>query len=945
MRAVTLISSVLAIAQLAGFNPGPAAVDTYKGEDMTIAILDSGFTLTHELFTITDETPRITKESSDALLSDTSIADNENAPESVYVSPKIPFAYDYGDNDTDLSQNTYDYHGTAMISIAAGNKALAEAINPDFVEIAPEAQILAMKVYSDLFGEVTANAMCAAIEDSLILGADVILIGITDMQNLEQSTETEKVNAAIAKAEAEGVIVVSAAGNAVNPGINSIFDREQSIGMVTTENPDVGTLSWSGSINSTLCVTNADSNVIKSDCFILSDGTHIPYSDSNQLFKDATNGKSFSDYFDGRTPEYIVTDGIGTPEELAVAGDLSGKLAVITRGDITFVEKAINAANLGAIGVIVVDTEINATSTLTMSMELTGAPIPAIIVSKDSGALLAACEDKTITVKTGEAFTTKLRETPTIADGTAYGTTANLEIKPDLAAIGTSVCCAAYDGAYGYLTSTTAAAARVAGMCTLVKARFADLFTDIDNAELMNITKAVLVSSAQIVAPSYSVAYSPRIQGGGTADLDFAMRAGILLTSNGKYKIELGDNMERTLDFEITAYNFSGIKRMFKLDAIVGSDGFMDLPAIALDSDNDEQPLSERLGYSPSDTVSFILPFTPFVKADVTLDGESSQLNSFANDYTAHRFALESGSSKTFNVKITIDEETYNVYREKFENGFFIEGFMRLSAGNDIASIPFLAFSGDFGAAPTLDADIYSGKQAIYDSTYLYLDSVNSQSDHYQYKLGKITSGSSVEYSADRLVFSPINAGANSSVMLNLSLLRSVYDVTVTVSDSEGEVISTSEYKNLKRTYTDYSSGRLTSPTLYIWNGRADDNSAYIYPDGDYTVTVSYRPTASEEAASFSYKLSLDSTAPTIETSEFIFDGDKTLFKLTAGDNYNVDTILICDNAEVMATSIGNDTWDVSELTGKYIYADVRDTAQNSTVIRLVNPNYTEPAD
>ncbi|MBQ8248796.1 MAG: S8 family serine peptidase [Clostridia bacterium] len=945
MRATTLISSILAFAQISLSGPSGTPVEAYRGEDMTVAILDCGFTFTHEIFALEDASPRITKEISDSLLAETSIADNEDAPASVYVNPKIPFAYDYGDNDSDLSQANYNYHGTAMISITAGNGSFSELNIPALTGVAPEAQVLAMKVYSDTLGAVTEAAMCAAIEDSITLGADVILIALTDMYELEEGASIESINALIEKAESEGIIVVTAAGNASSYGTGSIFDRELAISFPTTDNPDVGTITWPGNIESTLCVTSAVNNILENDSFILSDGSRIPYSDSNSLFTDITNGKSFASYFNGRTLEYVMTDGIGTPEELAAAGDLTGKLAVINRGNITFTQKAVNAASLGAIGVIVVDNVTDASSTLTMSMDLTGTTIPAIIVSKDDGALLAACKNKSITVKAGEIFETKLRETPSIAENTAYGTTSELGLKPDLAAVGTNVCCAATDGTYGYLTSTTAAAARVAGMSLLVKERFADVFPSIEKSDLVSITKAALVTSADLMAPTYSPAYSPRIQGGGAANLESAMNTGLLLLSGDSYKIELGDNNERTLDFEITAYNLSRLKRTFKLDAIVGSDDFTEFPAMLLDSPGSKNPLSKRLGYEASDTLSFILPFTPFKNADVAVEGESSQLNAASDNYTAHRFVLEANSSKTFNIKITLDEETYNIYREQFENGFFIEGFMRLSAGNDTASIPFLGFSGDFGASPSLDADIYSGKQAIYENSYLYLDSGELLSDPYMNILGRTMGNSSVSYDKERIVFSPVSAGTDSSVMLNLALLRSVYDVTVTVSDSSGKTISTAKHGDLTRTYYDYLSEQLISPKLYIWNGRAEDNSVYIYPEGDYTVTVSYRPAGSEETDTISYKLSLDSTAPVIETAELISEGEKTLLKLEVTDNYGVGTILVCDSDEENAAFSGNGTYDVSELTGKYIYVDVCDTAQNSTVIRLDNPNYTESDD
>ncbi len=941
MKASVLISSMLAAAQLGSITPALPPVSSYDGGGMTVAVLDRGFYLEHEIFQLSDESPRITKELSDSLLPESAALEYTELPESLYVNSKIPFAFDYGDGDPDVSQENYDYHGTAMISIAAGNHDLAKTRHPKAVEVAPEAQVLAMKVYSDTIGVVTQTAMCAAIEDSILFGADVILIGITDMCGFENSEATDKINAAIDKAEAAGIIVVTAAGNVMTYGRGNIFERELLIGGTTTDKPDVGTVAWPGSIKSTFCVTSAIGNTLESDCFILPDGNSVPYSDSNTLFEKPTGGKSFAEYFNGLTVEYVITEGLGKPEELSKSGELSGKFAVISRGEITFAEKAKNAADLGALGVIVIDNTTDFKATLSLNAELTEAPIPLIIIPAESGELLKSASSKYITVKSGTTHLTKTRETPYPSDYIAYGTTPELGLKPDIAAVGYNVLCATREG-YGYLTSTTAAAARVAGMCMLVKARLTDRFPGTSSDELMLLTKAVLANSAEIMVPTYSLAYSPRIQGAGAVNLSSAMNANILLTSNSNYKIELGDSHERTLNFEINAHNLSSVKKSLKFDSIIGSDDYTNFSVYQLFSESKNKSISEQLGYSADDKVSFVLPFKAFEDVKITVDGESCQLNSLSDDYLPLRLVLKPGTSQTLRLTVTIGEDIYNTYREYFKNGFFIEGYIRAKSGNDIVSIPLLAFSGDFGAAPSLDSDIYSEKVSINEHTYLYRYSSDS-SESYLNVLGRTVNGTSVEYDKELIIFSPKASGQRSTVMLNFSLLRSVYDVNITVS-GENEIISSKNYRNLPRTYYDYNTEMPISPRLVVWNGRAADNSAYIYPDGDYTVTVSYRPIGSEKHESFSYNLILDSAAPALNSHEFICVGDKSILRLDAADNRLIGNIRVSDSDKYIAELLDNGNWDISELTGKYIYIDITDFAGNSTVTRLENPNYSATA-
>ncbi len=937
-----ILAGLLILSQLAGTNPSLPPVDTYNGEGTTIAILDRGFSLNHESFTLTDPDVRITKELSDSLLGSTSIADNEFIPESVYVSPKIPFAYDYGDSDTDLSQPSFDYHGTAMISISTGSQEGIGNKNIRAEGVAPEAQVIAMKIYSDTAHDVTKQAMCAAIEDSLILGADVILIAVASMCGFEENEAVEEINAAIAKAEEAGVIVVCAAGEALTYGTHSVFDREQGLADATTDNPDIGTVAWPGSLRNTLCVTSSVNNIIENDFFTLPNGIEIPYADSNFIYPALTNGSTFTAYFNGKTIEYVVTEGLGKPEELAGAGDLTGKLAVITRGELSFVKKAENAAEFGAAGVILIDNEIDPRVTLALKMELNDAPIPVIIVPKSYGHYLRTAEDKKITVSTENTVSRIVREMPALSSNTAWGSTPELGLKPDIAAIGNNVLCASTDGGYAYMSSTTAAAANAAGMCLIVKSRLADIYPDISDTELMKATKTVLVNSSDILLKSYdSLPYSPRAQGGGTANLDAALNCNLLLTSDGSYKIELGDGHSRVLTFPITLYNLSGAYRYCKLDAIIGANGFEEFTYEMLDSKETEIPLSERLGHSPSDTLSFPTSFKEFKNASVTFEGCGNELNRAADNFEPYRTRLAPHSSETFEITVTLDEETYNTYLEQFKNGFFIEGFMRLSSGSETVSIPLLAFSGSFSAAPSLEPSIYEGKQAIYDNQYLYLYEPNTVALGYYSMLGRIERESHTEYDKGLIAFSPKVYGVGSGVMLNFPLLRSIFDVTVTVTDEAGEIISTVEYGNLPRTYASPSTDSLVSPQLYLWDGRASDNPAYIYPDGVYTITVSYHTSGSESWDEFSYELNLDTTAPKLISTEFVSASGVELLYIDVQENHRIDTVIVCDNYGNEAVICDNGAWDVSTLTGKYIYIDITDMATNSSIVRIENPGYT----
>lgn len=913
------------------------------GSGTVIAILDRAFDLTHESFVMTAPDIAVTKEKSDTLLPDTFAGKNESTPETLYVSAKIPFAYDYGDLDADVSHKTLGVSGTNLLSIAAGGSTVSEEGRKNALGIAPEAQVLAMKIHSDTVGNVTAKAMEAAINDAVLLGADVILIGVTSMAGFDTADGTEAVNRAIENAEKHGVIVACAAGSVMPYGSGSIWEKEYEMNLIDTETPDVGAIAWPGYLKTTLAVTGADSNTITADCFTLTDGTVIPYSDSNQRFSTVTNGLTFNKFFDGKMLEYVVINGLGYPEDFAASGDLTGKLALVERGEIAFTEKAKNAAAVGAIGLIIYDNQANTNDTLSMLMDLKDSPIPAVIISSRDGSILKEEADKRITVLAGQTHTVTVRKTPTISENMPFGSTPELYLKPDIAAIGSNVECATVENGYTLINSPRAAAAKVAGMCAVIKARLKEEIPDIMATELMKLTRAVLVNSAnQLMYPTGSL-YSPRIQGGGEANLEAALGASLVLTSDGSHKIELGELNSPVLTLRVTAHNLSDEPKTCTLDAIVGSDSYdkMSFEELGTESENGA-PLYEKLGYAKDAVKYFTEKFTQFKNTRISLADGLYQLNSAAEDYEPYKFTLAPHSRDTFNITVYLDEATYETYKEVFKNGFFTEGYVRLSTEDETAAIPYLGFVGDYSAAPYAEADIYSGKPYIYDSIYLYRHFTSGIDKQIIKILGERQNGENMTYNENELIFSPVYDRKNASVYLNFGLLRSVKDVRVGVYSVDGSLIRDEMLGDLTRTYVSASTGNVTSPQIYIWNGRADDNSAYIYPDGEYTVRISYRADKESHEREFSYTLKLDSTAPTVNSCEFSSVESYTALAVSAADNFGIERISVVDTLGVYATAMTDGYFDTTALTGKYVYVEVYDLASNVTVKRVTNPNYSE---
>ncbi len=179
----------------------------YTGDGTVIAVLDTGLLVTHEAF------------GDDSLMSSPAISQADVAAFAAgggaagsYVSRRIPFAYDYYDNDGDVA--TTNTHGTHVTALAAGY-ALDEDGSVRFRGGAPGAQILSMKIFpNSSSGGTDDSIILRALEDARALGADVVNISVGIGAGFAQDGVLDGILCkALAQMEAEGVTVCCAAGN------------------------------------------------------------------------------------------------------------------------------------------------------------------------------------------------------------------------------------------------------------------------------------------------------------------------------------------------------------------------------------------------------------------------------------------------------------------------------------------------------------------------------------------------------------------------------------------------------------------------------------------------------------------------------------------------------------------------------------------------------------
>lgn len=899
------------------------------GVGKIIAILDSDFELGHESF-------RLTGSGRLAESDITDLAESLNADISdgdFYKSEKIPFMYDYV-KDIEAPESAVGADTNIPLGTSASS---AAALSRDGHAggTAPEAQILAMKI-CDADGNIVPDAVAAAVKDAVTLGADVILIsaadpcGFSDRSGYDVSFEE-----AISLAQSHGIPVIAGAGDVQKIGITSIFYDESGIMSPLTTDPDTGTTAYPASSNLALAVASADGNIVSAPCFLLDDGTEIPYSDSNHSYESATGYRSFKEFFGGRTLEYEFIDGVGKAEDFEKhSGSLEGKLAVVERGEIEFDAKAKNAAAKGAIGLIVYDTSPDRFSSLAVKMALPTSPIPAILISGYSAELMKKSSAHTLKVDMDAVFERVSRETPTPSSFSASGATPSLGLKPDISVVGSGIECAASEKGYAAASGTCIAAARFAGMTASVIERAKELFGEEDAVK--NAVR-LLISSAQLMTQSDSATpYSPRVQGGGAASVEAAVSAELLLTSDGKSKIELGET-GRFLKLRVKVENLTDTDKDCSLDLFAGSNGWESFTLAELSEKDDS--LAKRLGRSPDNVVSFQTDFKPFGSISTYLGDMPIPLDASKDE--SYSFRLPGGVSYEFDIGVFIDKETYDEYREVFSNGFFAEGFVRVTSDGETASIPFLGFIGGWSRADALDSDVYGENEPQFGGCGLYR-SFEKGTYYGEMLLGSnplIHDAGDMKPDADKLVFSPTTDPDNSIIYYSLKLKRNISDVSVRITDSDGGTICEYAQGDLPKSFISARTNMLAEPKIFIWDGRAEDNRAYIYPDGVYTAEITYRTADSGRKRSIKYRLILDSAAPVLDSCSFSAGDDGTFMRISASDKNGILYIKVTDTNGLEAAKC-DEGFDISLLTGKHLYVEILDSALNRTVERFDNPLY-----
>lgn len=908
-----------------------------KGEGMVVAILDTGLDATHPAFShMPSEKAKATegywtKNKVAEKIATANLKAKEVKPDldidEVYYNEKVPYAFDYADDDPEVYPS-YSTHGTHVAGIVAGKdetkvvngKAKDDPEAETFIGVAPEAQLVIMKVFTDdldsqMLGGADTIDILAAVNDSAELGVDVINMSLGSSAGFSDEGSEEEVTKIYNKVEEAGISLVVAASNDYSSG----FGGGNGTNLAT--NPDSGTVGSPSTYSAALSV--ASINGQKSPYFMANqttpdDGTVAFITNSSDvngnelefvddIFKVAEE-KGVALNGDGSlTLKYVLVGGVGNPINYnsTVRRALSdGKtIALVKRGDITFAEKVQNAMANGAMAVVIYN---NLSGTIRMSLGEVEDPVPTCSIGMDAGKLMeeAARANRSVGTVT---FSKDYSAGPFMSDFSSWGPTPDLKLKPEITAHGGEIT-SAVPGGYDEYSGTSMASPNMAGAVALLRQHIRTAQPTLKGKALNARVNQMLMSTATIALNQEGNPYSPRKQGAGLAGIADAIKTQGYITVNvknkenqdvvyDKTKLELGDDKQRTgvYDMKFTVNNITNSPVEYKPSAFVMTE--------TLASDN--KTVAEK-AYMLADSK------TEFKEGN-TVVAENGKITVPAN------------GSVEVSVKITLGADGKSYIENSFKNGMYVEGFLRLNgvAADTVAlGVPFLAFYGDWNDAPLFDYTTYEIAENEADTSVDPEDKIKASSaastplglyydNKYIMPLGTYLynmADDEVEIVAsdERAAVSMYDESSRRTIyelyMVYAGLLRGAKTLQVDVVDSStGELVYSKLEKNVRKAYAAGGSNRGSAVMLEMnpaqWG--LNNNSEYVVTMRGTLDSVGGE---NPDKSTFTFKFAIDTQAPVITDYRVRFEpyteNKETKYRVYMDvdtyDNQYVQSVLPC---------------------------------------------------
>ena len=819
---------------------------TQKGEGTVIAVIDTGVDMTHQAFSpALSGTPGLSEDDVEALTPQLGMGKT-----GIYYNEKFPFAYDYADDDADAAprEGGSGFHGTHVAGIAAGN---ADKI----VGTAPDAQIIVGKVTRSEDDALLDSSLLAALDDMVVLRPNVINLSLGWTAGMDNEADSVY-DTVYKKLQEEGITVNAAAGNAFSTG----YGNNSGKGLPYASDPDTSVMDEPATYPSVVAVGSVENALIR-NAFTAA-GMDIGYQRARGM-----NGEKVAYFSDLPAGTYEYVDaGFASEEDVAnlkekFPNGLSGKIALVSRGKMTYQKKVENLYDLHPAGVLVYN---NVSVGSLIIMNLTTQDVPAAFISQADGQAMLAAADHHLTIAEGQVLPQST--TYEASEFSSWGVTPDLRLKPEIAAPGGNVFSAIPNGAYEQTSGTSMATPQMAGISAIVLQRVQSdpLFASMSARQQVDVVQNLIMGTARPLtdaAQTSGALYSPRKQGAGLVNALAATTSSVYPTVVGaaepsRPKADLGDGTTGW-HFDVTLHNLSGVEATYELSS---------------------QALSEIV-----DGGFFTSSATDWRGKGVTVTYSGAA----AGSGEGASVTVPASGEVTVGVDIAPGSEFASYVADNAPNGTFLDGFVRFASktdGQPDLAVPYLGFYGDWGKAPIFDALASTGGAHTRASEIVNGTTGDSLGYNPLIKVGERTG----EPKADRYVISRSEAsGAPTVLEPRTGTLRSVHTLTSTYTNEAGEtVFSVTNHRNWKSIY-------LTSTEENTWVEAYHDSTAFDanaekfarMPDGAYTLRIAASNDGpSQREQSISYDFRLDTTAPVISNLAYEGEGDGMVVSFDVAD-------------------------------------------------------------
>jgi len=810
----------------------------YRGQGRVIAVLDSGLDPDHPVLRLTDnsQSKYKTKEDAEKAMKEAGIDYGK------WYSDKLPFAFNYNDWNNDIKQSGFKSHGMHVAGTAVGNPKEKSGTGDYITGVAPEAQLIFMRVFSESKNSGTESYIYTkAIEDAIKLGADTINLSLGSPAGSVMEVGDGLISA-LEVAKKAGVNIVAAAGN------NAYFSKG-GFDYITPRavNPDYGTVGRPSVSDDTISVANISNSVLNREIATV----------ANLLGNAAFNNGNvpiftYSKLFENKDYDYVYV-GVGK-EENYEGKDLTGKIALVQRGENSFEDKVKIAKKHGAAGVIAYFNEGDTIYNVVLNGQDNDFPV--VTTYYNFGNELAQHEGEYKINFNGKWEKKPNENVGKFDDSSSWGLTVDGYLKPDVTAPGGDIISSYNDGRYGLDSGTSMASPHVAGATALIKQALAERFPSKTAEEIQKLVKHLLMSTASInVNKDNGVYISPRQQGAGLIDAYKAAYGDVYVTGTNDYgSVSLG-NVGDKFDVKLLVHNISDKPKTLKYKSTLITD--------------------DAYGEGNGDWTGY-------------LTMTSRLLNEIEGEKT-----VTVGANSTSEITVSVDASKYNEELLKlFKNGYYLEGFVEFygadgKSTDKVASIPFVGFKGEFQNLPVLEKPIYSMKDGE-KPTYEYgFDSNNNNWDSLTdmnftgilttYKEDKkdkrtlagayINPLTNVRFFTDKIFFSPNGDENYDEIGMRGVFLRNYENLKLTVYAKDDVERKNPLYENGNasgnKNFFNNTGKKYTALSLTNWKGV--DKNGNPLPDGEYQYVLSYSSQATgAKMQETSFNVVIDRKAPKI---------------------------------------------------------------------------------